>query len=711
MPRIPKDVIYRAADLMVEHPNHPVETICRRIIVVGINHGLPLNLFDVLREMNITEDRWPYKSTDFDRILIDFANINPEQSSFLELELRNPIDSVKKFIRNCASEHDLRSLFWDSVFTTLLLQALRDLDNAPNNFRVSSEWNFSSLEYQNENQDQYDTQNKIVDFVVLSTSFGKEIPILLIEVGKENFGINENSHKDFSKMIPMMCICCYLLALLLEANGKKAENARIYGVWVGRFQFQACVAYPKIERNPESGLHEITIHIYFPPEWKFDILDSHIPPLLTETGPNVVHVTPSQKFVPGRNNIVTNYLSDPTVPHFNEDTINIIDDQFYTTTSEPAVTFPNDLMYGGILNLDSLWKLKTVFKAVFENLNIHGQIGEYLTLPRSFSEYKPLGLIIPSRPSSFHLTPGSHRLGTAPAFPHSQEPHSPTVGRTRAAKRNGDMTYLRKILKRNFGIELRKKSRMEYIIYKDYIGGLPQYFPKVFYAVQDKDDPEYYYFGLDHIALFLMDNGKLSGRFDFEDFKSGFITILGFAIEILNGIQILHDWFGIVHSDISPSNIGYDFTPTLWKLFDFDQAMFEEESARTVRVAGTPGYTAPESLRTGIFTKASDIWSFGNVIFVQLLLPLMNYVDYSKRNGSIPQELLDSYYEYEAIIISMIASDPSIRPTARGALEKLFPLVEKYQSSFAPFNYVYKRVSELCRGNDIIEITTTVSRS
>lgn len=87
-----------------------------------------------------------------------------------------------------------------------------------------------------------------------------------------------------------------------------------------------------------------------------------------------------------------------------------------------------------------------------------------------------------------------------------------------------------------------------------------------------------------------------------------------FAVHVLLSLLILHENLGFVHSDISPSNIMFSPAFKTWKINDFDQAMRIEDSLKVSRRGGTSDYIAPESLRSGIFTPASDVYALGQIL-------------------------------------------------------------------------------------------------
>jgi eukaryotic-like serine/threonine-protein kinase len=86
---------------------------------------------------------------------------------------------------------------------------------------------------------------------------------------------------------------------------------------------------------------------------------------------------------------------------------------------------------------------------------------------------------------------------------------------------------------------------------------------------------------------------------------------------------------GLVHRDISPSNILFQARAGITKLADFGVAKaFAEGDGEKRRLVGKPRYMAPEQL-DGIATAASDIWALG-VVGYEALTGFAPYRPYGK---------------------------------------------------------------------------------
>ena len=137
---------------------------------------------------------------------------------------------------------------------------------------------------------------------------------------------------------------------------------------------------------------------------------------------------------------------------------------------------------------------------------------------------------------------------------------------------------------------------------------------------------------------------------------------------------------GVLHRDVKPSNvlIATDRTGTGWDeravLTDFGIAQFEGDPrlTQTGMVMGSPGFTAPERIRGGDATPASDLWSLGATLYAAV----EGRGPYEQRGGAITtmSAIINEDAPVAAhagrlapVIEALLRRDPSSRPTARAA--------------------------------------------
>jgi serine/threonine protein kinase len=143
----------------------------------------------------------------------------------------------------------------------------------------------------------------------------------------------------------------------------------------------------------------------------------------------------------------------------------------------------------------------------------------------------------------------------------------------------------------------------------------------------------------------------------------------------------------IVHRDIKPGNVMIT-DGGLVKVLDFGIAILRGAGAlprltQVDRTVGTPAYMSPEQCLGQVVTSASDIYSLGCLLlelltgdapfFATADTPLRSHhlntpaPSARSRRAEVPAEL-------DTLVSSMLAKDPSMRPTAAAVYEVLLPL-------------------------------------
>ena len=142
--------------------------------------------------------------------------------------------------------------------------------------------------------------------------------------------------------------------------------------------------------------------------------------------------------------------------------------------------------------------------------------------------------------------------------------------------------------------------------------------------------------------------------------------------EVARGLAAAHER-GLVHRDLKPDNIivGPDMRP---RILDFGLALsLEEASRQSGGFAGTPLYVSPEQARGAPLTGASDVFSFGAVMFKVL-------TGRTARTGETVGEVLEAIAtseppflrevavgvpeDLQAICLACLSWEPADRPKA-----------------------------------------------
>jgi eukaryotic-like serine/threonine-protein kinase len=137
---------------------------------------------------------------------------------------------------------------------------------------------------------------------------------------------------------------------------------------------------------------------------------------------------------------------------------------------------------------------------------------------------------------------------------------------------------------------------------------------------------------------------------------------------------------GVLHRDVKPSNvlIARERAGAEWNeravLTDFGIAQFEGDPrlTQTGMVMGSPGFTAPERIRGGAATPASDLWSLGATIYSAV----EGCGPYEQRGGAITTmsaiinedaPVAASSGPLAPLIAALLRREPSARPSAAAA--------------------------------------------
>ncbi|XP_010261286.1 PREDICTED: calcium/calmodulin-regulated receptor-like kinase 2 [Nelumbo nucifera] len=122
---------------------------------------------------------------------------------------------------------------------------------------------------------------------------------------------------------------------------------------------------------------------------------------------------------------------------------------------------------------------------------------------------------------------------------------------------------------------------------------------------------------------------------------------LQIVLDVSHGIEYLHEGAvpPVIHRDLKSANILLDQSMRA-KVADFGLSKEEVFDGRKSGLKGTYGYIDPEYMSTNRFTKKSDIYSFGIIIFelITAIHPqqnLMEYVNLAAMDSDGVDEILD----------------------------------------------------------------------
>ena len=102
-------------------------------------------------------------------------------------------------------------------------------------------------------------------------------------------------------------------------------------------------------------------------------------------------------------------------------------------------------------------------------------------------------------------------------------------------------------------------------------------------------------------------------------------TIKHIFIQIVHGVHHIHQ-LNIVHCDLKLDNIIITKNKNI-KLIDFDLSIISANDFMSDQVFGTLNYIAPESYDLCIYSKKSDVWSMGIILYVLITKRFPNNVD------------------------------------------------------------------------------------
>jgi serine/threonine protein kinase len=164
----------------------------------------------------------------------------------------------------------------------------------------------------------------------------------------------------------------------------------------------------------------------------------------------------------------------------------------------------------------------------------------------------------------------------------------------------------------------------------------------------------------------------------------------------------------IVHRDIKPSNVMIT-DGGLLKVLDFGIAILRGAGAlpglnQVDTTVGTPAYMSPEQWLGQVVGEASDVYSLGCVLFELLTgeVPFIETPGTSLRSQHLTRvapharvRRADVPAELDALVFSMMAKDPSARPTAAEVYAALLPQTTTDPESDGPGSAASRRAERI----------------
>ncbi len=608
----------------------------RRLLYALLNGGV---LVDLVGELGLSlgPGQQQLGAGNFDRI-----QLNWQDSSRFSYNPINYETARAGFfnLQDGSNEHTLSMKLWNCALNSAFL-----VNDASSNLEMVAEWETHPV-LAGFNRCKVDYAGLLL-CLPRPSSRSSKLPLLLVEYGVDVVELGFQ-HKDFSKMTCMMSSCCLSLSEKLVSLGRKPELARIYGLLVGNTKAQLLVAQSVVVQVGDE--FQIQVNISSDPEWEIDLLATP-----RSSNPSASQGPAAQVVEAKEMHILPITPVDwqlINLEGIHVDAVNIANHESLNPANQREMPRTSDWN----LSESAFAQLSFVASIVKKQAALICSENEETleTLGRAFNFGPKTGRIPSSRDHSKKDTPVGKQAGTFTPIEHPSSPSS------RAAKR------LNSSRKRAHPLELE--------VYRVLMLYYSAYFPIV-HEIKEIPGGEVV-ITMELLEHLLDDFGQLHEYFlaDVEYTSELFSRCALFAVDCLFQLHLLHERLKVVHSDLSPNNIMFSTRDGLWKLIDFDQSMLIEDSVKTERVAGTPGFTAPEAESTGLFSPASDVWSLGKVINVIASTAITSSI-FLDGNGSGPAARFgDSLL---AQTFRMMAPLPANRPSVLEALAGFYSIVQR----------------------------------
>ncbi len=195
---------------------------------------------------------------------------------------------------------------------------------------------------------------------------------------------------------------------------------------------------------------------------------------------------------------------------------------------------------------------------------------------------------------------------------------------------------------------------------------LSDYFPK-FYEYKETENQQ-------HVILEYVEGLDLFEFVRKNETSNIFIDQKHIIKEIVLALKHLQD-INVVHGDIKPENIIYNYKNNNIKLIDFDTSFYLQKPYKKFDITfGTEGFLSPEVYYDAEYSLKSDIFALGITIYGLCTNNAMPYLfRYNKFEYPFPK-FTDKYLNLELydLLTKMLNSNPVLRYNINQVLEHPF---------------------------------------
>ena len=234
--------IYKRANYIYESKSEDLKELLRRIMVISINGGVPIDFI---------------KSVGFEFSNYDYASlpVNSWLDTVYDPSLLQYVCNYFNYFQKFHSEANLRTILWDPLI----------LDVIFSNGTQKEALEFGS-EFKVEKVMDIGEDERRIDLTFLAEKY--PFPVLLIEIGEEDIPF-PFEHKDLTKLSTLMTVSCINLCQEVQRRGIDPSVVKVFGIFIGGSRFQFAVGKPVL--TPKDDFNDISVNICFHEHWGFDL--------------------------------------------------------------------------------------------------------------------------------------------------------------------------------------------------------------------------------------------------------------------------------------------------------------------------------------------------------------------------------------------------------------------------------------------------------